>query len=142
MCMLCRDEAAHLRHDRDQGVLPEKSGLASHIGAGDQPDAAAPHPTLPRLRGRVGRGWRRQIAVIGNEGRAIARQGLFHHRMPATFDDEGMAVVDMRPCKVALGGKLSECACHIETGKGLGAILDVGALRNDASRQPLENFQL
>ena len=34
-----RHEAAHLRQDRDQRVLPQKRALAGHVGAGDEPQA-------------------------------------------------------------------------------------------------------
>src|SRR6476646_6990742 len=62
--------------------------------------------------------------------------------MPAAFDDESMAIVDLRPCVVTLGSKLSKRTGHIETSKCLGTILNVGALRDHAGRKPLEDLQL
>ena len=62
--------------------------------------------------------------------------------MAAAAYDEGMAVVDLRARIVAFRGKLGERARHIETRKRLGAFLDVGALRDHAGGQPLENLQL
>ena len=123
--------AADLRQDCDQRILPQKRRLAGHVGAGDQPDAAG-----------AGLRRRRKIAIIGNEGRAVARQGLLDDRMAAAFDDEGMAVVDQRPRVVALRGQMRERAGDIETGERLGAVLDVGALRHHAGDKPLEDLQL
>src|SRR5512144_1643737 len=62
--------------------------------------------------------------------------------MPAAFNDKNMAVVDERARVRALGCKMSERACRIQTSKPLGAVLDAGALRDHAGRKPLENLQL
>ena len=125
-----RHERAHLREDRDQRVLAQEGRLARHVGPGDQPDAAGL---------RVFR--RRQIAIIGDERRAVARQRLLDHRMAAAFDDETMTVVDVRPRVIALGGKMRERAGDIEAAERLGAFLDRGALRDDAGSEPLENLE-
>src|SRR6188474_3983681 len=97
MCPLGGNEAAHLREDCDQRVLPQEGGFAGHIGTGEEPDTAC--AGLRR--------WR-EIAVIGDERRAVARQRLLHDHMTATVDSECMAVVDLRPYVVALDGKMRE----------------------------------
>src|SRR5690242_18127738 len=62
--------------------------------------------------------------------------------MTAAFNDEGVAVVDLRPHIVALEGKMRERTCDIQRGKRLGAFLDAAALRHHGCDQPLENLQL
>ena len=100
---LRRHERAHLGEDGDQRVLAQEGRFAGHVGAGDQPDAAG------RLAFR-----RREIAVVGDEGRAVLRQRLLDHGMAAALDDEVERGIDMRAREVALGGKMGEAACHVE----------------------------
>src|SRR6185295_10786178 len=102
-----------------------------HVRAGEQPDAAS----FGILR------WR-QVAVIRNERRAVARQRLLDDRMASAFDDEGMTVIDIRPRIGALGGKLSERARHVEARKRVGACFYVVALRDHFRCQSFENLEL
>ncbi len=62
--------------------------------------------------------------------------------MAAAFDDEGVAVVDLRTRIVAFRRKLRKRARDIEARQRLGAIFDIGALRDHARRKPLENLEL
>ena len=70
------DEAAHLRHEHDEGHLTHIGGLARHVGSGDdgQPVLAAVH-----------------MGIVGN------KEGIFqhplHHRVAALFDVDDPAVV-------------------------------------------------
>ncbi len=41
MCALCRHEAAHLCHERDEGCLAKQGRLARHVGTGDDHDLLA-----------------------------------------------------------------------------------------------------
>src|SRR5262249_60830151 len=75
-----RPEAAHLRENGDQRVLPQEGRFPRHVRAGEEPDAAG----LRILR-------RRQIAIIRDEGRTVAPQRLLDARIPATLDDRGEA---------------------------------------------------
>src|SRR5262249_52963304 len=99
------NEAAHLREDRDQRVLPQKGGFAGHVGAGEEPDATG-----------IGLRWWREIAIVGDEWRPVSQQRLLHHDMTAPFNNESMAVIDLRPHVVALGSKVRKRACDIERG--------------------------
>ena len=62
--------------------------------------------------------------------------------MTATFDHEGMAVVDQRARVIAFRRQMRERACDIETGERPGTILDVGALGHHAGNKTLEDLQL
>src|SRR5262245_3470749 len=62
--------------------------------------------------------------------------------MAAALDDEGVTVIDLRPCVVAFGSKLCQRARYVETRQRLGACLDVVALLDDFCGQPLENLEL
>src|SRR6516165_9295545 len=62
--------------------------------------------------------------------------------MATAFDDKDMAVVDVWAGVVALHCQLCECTRDIKTRQRLGAILDVGAFRDHAGCQTLENLQL
>ena len=68
-----RNEAAHLREDRDQRVLPQERGFARHVGTGDQPDAAGVRSVGRRSR------------IVG-DGLPSAAQSLLDHgcRPPST----------------------------------------------------------
>ena len=83
-----------------------------------------------------------KIAIVSDEGRAVARQCQFHHRMTAAFDDEVVAVVDLRARIVALGGEMGKRARNVEAGKRFGAFLDLRALRDHAGGEPLEDVEL
>src|SRR5262245_49041804 len=103
MCLPGGNETAHLREDRNQGVLPQKGRFTRHIGPSEQPDATG-----------IGlRRWR-EVAVIGVERRPVSRQRLLHYGVSAPFNSEGMAVVDQRPYVIALDSKVCESACGIE----------------------------
>src|SRR5262249_61086650 len=104
-------------------------GLAGDIRPMNKPEAAG----ICILR-------RSQMSIIGDEGCAVTQQGLFHYWMAAALNDKGMTVVDLRPCIFAFFSKLSESARDVEASKRLAAILDVGALFDDARRKALENF--
>ena len=135
---LRRHERAHLRQDGDQRVLPQEGRLARHVRAGEQPDAAGCLLVLPRWREKR----RREVAIIGDERRAVARQRLLDHRMAAAVDGERETAVDLRAHVVALGGKMGERARHIEPRQRFGAGFDASALGEHGGGQTVENLQL
>ena len=100
-------------------------------------------PVISQMRPAVRICRRRQVAIIGDEGRAVARQRLFDHRMAAALDDEGEAVIDMRAGIVALGGERGKRAGDVERGQRLGALLDAPRSRAiTLADEPLEDLQL
>ena len=71
-CLPRGDEAAGLRHQRDQCGLAQVGGLAAHVRAGDQ-------QKLLRLL--------IEVEIVGNEALAALAQQFFDDRM-STADDE------------------------------------------------------
>ncbi len=74
-----REEAADLRHQRQQGDLADIGRFARHIGAGDEQQA---------------RGFRLHRDIVGHE--ALAARLLVEHRMAAVLDVKRAAVVKQR----------------------------------------------
>ncbi len=67
------NEAASLRHQRDQSGLPQVRGLAAHVRAGDQ-------QKLLRLL--------IEVEIVGNESLAALAQQFFNHRMSPANDQQ------------------------------------------------------
>ena len=63
-------EAARLREDADERVLPEEGAFAGHVGTGDEPDS-------------IGRA---DVAVVADEFPALFPQSLRDGRVPARDD--------------------------------------------------------
>jgi hypothetical protein len=138
-----RHEATRLCEDRDQRILAQERRFARHVRAGEQADAPRfPLPTLPRLRGRVGRGKRRKVAVVGHERAAVGDERLLDHRMPSAFDDEVVRTVDLRPHIVLVDRELRERGRNVERRQRLGGLLDRSGGGGHLRRQPFEGFEL
>ena len=98
--VVCRDEAAHLRHDDQERSLAKIGGFAAHVGTGEQQD---------------GRAFGGEIEVVGNE----AAFGVLLH---AALDDgvprcRGFehALVNQHGTRVvAHGGDVGEVCQQVE----------------------------
>src|SRR5215204_1298042 len=93
-------EGADLGEHDDERVLAQIGRLAAHVRAGDQRDAA-------RLGARACPG-AREVAVVRDEGDAVAAQCRLDHRVASARDPEGEAAVDLRPGPILHDGKLGE----------------------------------
>ena len=118
------DEAAHLRHQDDQGDLAQVGGLAGHVGAGD--DAHA----LAGLEGDV----------VGHE--ALAAEGVLDHRVAAVLDVEHVVRQDLGADVAAQGSGLGEGGQDIQLGQAAGGAQQAGGGGAQALAHLAEQAQL
>ena len=124
-----RHEAAHLRHDRDQCVLPEKGRFAGHVGAGQQPKV------LVVLLSR------REIAVVGHELLAALRQRGLDDRVTAAPDVEGEARIDAGTRIAALDRQFGQGGGDVECGQRRCGRRNRSGLGHDGGGEFVEQLQ-
>ena len=114
--------AAHLGQKGDQRGLAQEGRFTGHVGAGQQPDR----------RGIAG-----QVGVIGDEGRAVAAQRLFDHRVSAAGDAQGAVVGDLRAAPVFGNRQIGKRGGEVEFGQRAGGVRQVGRAGEDFRFQPV-----
>ena len=98
-----RNEAADLRHERDDGHLADVSGLTRHIGAGQH--------HYPRAVVR-------EVHIVGHVGADV--QDPFHHRVAAVGDPDSVALVESRPDVAVLHRGVGQPGEDVQPGDGRG----------------------
>src|SRR5262249_39280922 len=83
------NEAAHLGHKNDERRLAQVSGLAAHVGAGDEKKLLAA---------------RFEAEIVGNEALAFLAEKLFNDRMAGGGEKEFAAVAKFGADVTAVGG--------------------------------------
>jgi hypothetical protein len=125
--MSCRHKTADLRHDRNQGILPQESRLARHVGTGQQPQWFA---------------FSGQIAVIGCKSPlALRHQGRFDNRMPSLFDNKGIARINHRAHIAPRPRDFGKSQHHIKFCKRRRDIGNLFTLRHDENTKGLEQIK-
>ena len=109
-----------MRHDDDQRSLPKISGLASHVGPGEQHD---------QVRFGI------QQQIVRNEALCATRNLLFDHGM-ACFDKFDYArIVENRTCVPALGCDVRQGQQDIGLSKSQRRLPDPFCLTRDSRAQ-------
>ena len=119
-----RHEQPGLGHDGNMRILPQKSGFACHVRAGDQPDISITA----------------ELAVIGDEALTGCKHGL-NHCVPATDDVKTAVIPYVRTAEIPAGGQRRRCHGHINSGEGSCRRRQVFRLRQNGAPKPIENFQ-
>ena len=101
---------ARLREHGEQRVLAQIGGFARHVRAGHDQEARRAFARAVEL------------AIVADEGAALARQRLLHRGMPAAFDEEAAAIVDMRAHIVLRLRKLGQRRRAVQRGERGGGV--------------------
>ena len=112
------DEAAHLRHQRDETHLADDGALAGHIRAGDE------HDLRP-----VGV----EAHIVGHE--AARAELALDDRVAAVADFDPRAVVNLGPGVGFALGDFGERIQHVDAREGTGDLLDLGRPASGAVAQ-------
>ena len=117
------DEAAHLRHEDEEGILADIGGFAGHIGPGEDHDLGI---------GSIEEG------VVGDE--LLVREEALDDGMAACGDVEGVTRGDEGAAVIAAQGDPGEVLQHIKGGDGSGEVLERGVVGGDVEAQFLKEF--
>ena len=123
------NERSHLRHDHGQRGLPQISGLAAHVRAGQHHDG---------VRGRI------QIKIVGHEAVAAAQLQLLDDRVAPGDDFDVGGIVELRAAVIAQGRDVGQRRQHIDFGQRQRGLADAagfsGNRRAQLGKQPALDF--
>ena len=119
--------ATHLGHEDEERGLAEVSGLAAHVGAGDEKKLLTP-------------GF--EAKIVGNETLTFLLQQFFDDGMTAADDEEFAGVVEFGANVIAVGSELGERGEDVELGDSGGSAAEAGSIGGDAGANVDEELAL